>query len=286
MMQKTIFFVLLSIFPSLLFSQASGLFAPEKRKAFADYLFCEKDYLRASEEYEALNNLNKNDSLSYSIGLCFLKMNEYGKAEDVFYQLRNSTLGEESRLLYLKTSFLLNNNIEEKTDSFSNQFGNKDLETSFRRLDLAAQIKAGMSQASLHSLDTNFEGTDVQLLRSFAENFSHPNRKSPFAAALFSAVLPGAGKIYTKNYGDGITSLIVTSLFSFLWYDNFRAGHPTRAWIFAGLTGFCYWGNVYGSYISARNYNLEKAEELNNEFDSFLNSKNYFVPKKIEGSCK
>ncbi|MCK9425370.1 MAG: hypothetical protein M0Q21_04925 [Ignavibacteriaceae bacterium] len=284
---QTIFFLsLLSLFPSFLFSQDSALFTPEKRKAFADHLFCEKDYLRASEEYEGLQSVNKSDSLSYYIGLCFLKMNDYEKAKDYFSQLKNSSLGEESRLLFLKTSFLLNKNIEGESDSSSNQFMNKELKTSFRRLELAAQIKAGMDQTNPLSLNNHFEESDAQILKSFADKFSHPNSKSPFAAALFSTLLPGAGKIYTKNYGDGITSLIVTGLFTFLWYDNFRAGHPTRAWIFAGLTGFFYWGSVYGSYISARNYNLEKEEELNNEFQSYLSSKNYFIPTEIEGSCK
>ncbi|MFA6979946.1 MAG: hypothetical protein WC209_11570 [Ignavibacteriaceae bacterium] len=285
-MRTFYFLILLSLFPILLLSQESELFTPEKRKAFADYLFCEKDYLRASEEYEAINSAAKNDSLSYYIGLCFLKMNDYERAKDHFFLLRNSFLGEESRLLFLKTSFMLNKNIDVKTDSVSIQFVNKDLETSFRRLELAAQIKAGMSQTNLFSLSNDFEESDTQILKSFAENFSHPQRKSPLAAALFSAIIPGAGKIYTKNYGDGITSFIVTGLFAFLAYDNFQANHNTRGWIFAGLTAFFYSGNVYGSYISARNYNLEREEKLKNEFDSYLNSKNYFVPKEIEGSYK
>ncbi len=285
-MRRIFLLSLLSLFPSILFSQESGLFTPEKRKAFADNLFCEKDYLRASEEYEAINSVVKNDSLSYYIGLCLLKMNDYEKAKDHFFLLRNSSLGEESRLLFLKTSFLLNKNVAGEADSFQNQFVNKDLKTSFRRLELAAQIKAGMIQTNLFSPTNDFEENDAQILKRFAENFSHPQRKSPFAAALFSAMVPGAGKIYTKNYGDGITSFIVTGLFAFLSYDNFRAHHNARGWIFAGTAAFFNAGNIYGSYISARNYNLEKEEELNNEFDSFLNSKNYFVPKEIEGSCK
>lgn len=284
-MRRIFFLGLLSLFPSILFSQESGFFTPEKRKAFADYLFCEKDYLRASEEYEGLQSVNKSDSLSYYIGLCFLKMNDYEKAKDHFSQLKNSSLGEESRLLYLKTSFLLNKNIAGEAESFSTQFGNKELKTSFRRLELAAQIKAGMDGANILPLG-DFEKTDARILRSFGDKFSHPQKKSPIAAALFSMIIPGAGKIYTENYGDGITYFVVTSLLTFLSYDNFQAKHNTRGWIFTGLTAFFYSGNIYGSYISARNYNLGQEDKLNGEFDSFLNSKNYFIPKEIEGSCK
>lgn len=285
-MQRIFFLGLLLIFPSILFSQESELFSPNKRKAFADYLFCEKDYLRASEEYDAIRRLNNSDSLTYRIGLCYLKMNEFEKAKKYFFQLKNSSLGEESRLLFLKTSFLLNENSMEELDSSSAQFEKKDLKTSFRRLELVAQIKAGMSQTNLLSLNNAFEESDAQILRSFAKNFSHQENKSPIAAAVFSMLVPGAGKIYTQNYGDGITSFVVTSLFSFLSYDNFHAKHYTRGWVFAGLTAFFYSGNIYGSYISAKNFNREKEEELNNEFDSYLSSKNYFIPEEIEGKCK
>ena len=285
-MRRIFFLGLLSLFPSILFSQESGLFTPEKRKSFADYLFCEKDYLRASEEYEAVNNVNQNDSLAYNIALCNLKMNEFEKAKNCFFQLRNSSLGEESKLLYFKTSYLVNQNFDEIADSSASRFKKEELKTSFMRLKLAAQIKSGMTANELSSLSNKFDESDAEIVKGFAENFAHPKRKSPLAAALFSAIIPGAGKIYTKNYGDGITSFIVTGLFAFLSYDNFRAHHNTRGWIFAGTAAFFNAGNIYGSYVSARNYNLEREEELKNEFDSYLNSKNYFVPKEIEGSCK
>lgn len=277
------FLISLSLFPTFLLPQDSSLFNAEKRKTFADYLFCEKDYLRASEEYEALRTVNKNDSLSYYIGLCFLKMNEYEEAKDHFFLLRNSILGEESRLLLLKIAFLLNDGKNESTES---SFKNEEYKTASLRLTTAIKIKERITQANLFSFGNILNENDKANFNNIFLNKERWQRKSPFAAALFSAMVPGAGKIYTENYGDGITSLLVTGLFSFLCYENILAGHPTRAWIFAGLTGFFYWGNVYGSYISARNYNLEKEENLKNDFNTFIGSRNYFVPREIEGSCK
>jgi TM2 domain-containing membrane protein YozV len=268
---------------SSLFAQERGLLTPEKRKAFADYLFCEKDYLRAAEEFEAVNNENQNDSLQYKIGLCFLKMGEYEKAKHDFSQLRNSSLGEESRLLTLKIAFLQNEGNKESTEP---SFKNEVYKTASLRLTMALKIKERITQTNLISLGNILDENDKVDFNTIFLNKERWQRKSPFAAAIFSAILPGAGKIYTKNYGDGITSLVVTGLFTFLCYENILAGHPTRAWIFAGLTGFFYWGNVYGSYISARNYNREKEEELNSEYESYLGSKNYFVPEEIEGKCK
>ena len=281
---RTIYFlILLSAFPSILLSQESGLFTPEKRKAFADYLFCEKDYLRASEEYEAVNRDNQKDSIKYKIGLCFLKMNEYEKAKDHFFLLKNSSLGEESGLLMLKIAFLQNDGNNESSEP---SFKKEEYKTASLRLTTAIKIKERITQTNLISLRNILDENDNVDFDNIFLNKERWQRKSPFASALLSAMIPGAGKIYTNNYGDGITSFLVTGLFTFLTYDNFRAHHNTRGWIFAGTAAFFNIGNVYGSYISARNYNLEKEEELNNEFDSYLNSKNYFIPKEIEGSCK
>lgn len=277
------FLISLSLFPTFLLPQDSSLFNAEKRKTFADYLFCEKDYLRASDEYEAVNNVNQNDSIKYKIGLCHFKMNDYGKARNYFIQLENSSLNEESRLLLLKIAFLHSDGNNESAES---SFKNEEYKTASLRLATAIKIKERITQTNLISLGNILNENNKANFNNIFLNKERWQRKSPFAAALFSAMVPGAGKIYTENYGDGITSLLVTGLFSFLCYENILAGHPTRAWIFAGLTGFFYWGNVYGSYISARNYNLEKEEELNSEFQSYLSSKNYFVPKEIEGSCK
>jgi len=282
-MRTFYFLILLFLFPTFLLPQDSSLLTTERRKAFADYLFCEKDYFRASEEYEAINRINNNDSLTYQIGLCHLRMNDYGKAKNYFFQLNNSSFKEESRLLMLKIAFLQS---EGNNGSTEPSFKNEAYKTASLRLTMAIKIKERITQTNLISLGNILDENDKVDFNNIFLNQERWQRKSPFAAALFSAMVPGAGKIYTKNYGDGITSFIVTGLFAFLAYDNFRAHHNTRAWIFTGTAAFFNVGNIYGSYISARNYNLEKEEELNNEFDSYMSSKNYFVPKVIEGSCK
>jgi len=51
------------------------------------------------------------------------------------------------------------------------------------------------------------------------------SRKSPLKAAIFSAVIPGAGKIYANEYSDGIYAFIATLVAGYLAFDNFKAGH-------------------------------------------------------------
>ena len=44
-------------------------------------------------------------------------------------------------------------------------------------------------------------------------------------------------------------------IFSFLAYDNFRADHDFRAWLFTGLAAYFYAGNIYGAAAAVQQYN-------------------------------
>lgn len=94
-----------------------------------------------------------------------------------------------------------------------------------------------------------------------------------------SAIIPGSGKMYVGEWSDGIAAFLVTGLFAFLAYDNFRADHTTRAWIFTGLGAFFYAGNVYGSIASAQIFNARVDFKFNDGLKLFLEEKNYFVPE-------
>ena len=62
-MKFPIYLCVLELFASILLAQEKQIdFNSEKNiKKFADYLFCDKDYLRAAEEYQKLNGYEGND---------------------------------------------------------------------------------------------------------------------------------------------------------------------------------------------------------------------------------
>jgi len=106
----------------------------------------------------------------------------------------------------------------------------------------------------------------------------NPPYKNPAWAGIFSAIIPGSGKMYVGEWGDGITGLLITSLFAFLAYDNFKANHNTRAWIFTGIGAFFYAGNIYGSITAAQIFNARIDFEFKNGLNLFLEKENYFLP--------
>jgi TM2 domain-containing membrane protein YozV len=116
------------------------------------------------------------------------------------------------------------------------------------------------------------------ILGNFYDTKIDPPYKSETLAGILSAIIPGSGKIYTEDYGDGITAFLLTGLFSYLAYTNFEHDHYTRAWIFTALGAGFYAGNVYGSVASAQIFNAKLNFDFENGLKLFLEDKNYFTP--------
>jgi TM2 domain-containing membrane protein YozV len=129
-----------------------------------------------------------------------------------------------------------------------------------------------------------FLDEEKRTISNFYDLKKNPPYKSEALAGILSAIIPGAGKIYTEEYGDGITAFILTGLFAYLAYTNFEHDHPTRAWIFTALGAGFYAGNIYGSVTSAQIFNAR----INFEFDEgvklYLEEKNYYAP--VYDFCK
>jgi len=85
-----------------------SLFTGERR-LFADFLYCQKDYLRAADEYKEILRLSDSDTLHLKIGLSYLKSGSLDSASVYFGHVKiNSLLYDYSRQAYYKCQFLLN----------------------------------------------------------------------------------------------------------------------------------------------------------------------------------
>jgi hypothetical protein len=263
-----LFFILLQNF---LFPQDVNLYSPENRKLFGDYLYCQKDYLRAIDEYEAIPDIMPNDTIRFKIGLSYLKMGKYDSASESFSQIK-------------LTSFFYNN---AKMEFFKSQFLSGNFDTLNRGINYYLPVK--QLNAFSYLLDykplpikdkflSSFEGGDKVVLSDFYERKLNPPYKSELTSVLLSTIIPGAGKIYTKEYSDGIIAFLVTSIMGYISYTDFKADHKFRGWLFAGLSAFFYGGNIYGSAASAQIYNAKIDFKLNSDMKLFLEEKDYFIP--------
>jgi TM2 domain-containing membrane protein YozV len=271
------FLITLIAFPQ---STTFDFHSPQNIKKFADHLFCEGDYLRAIEEYTSIRNLSRSDTINFKIMLSYSMLNLYRQVFDSYLSNKFSEFNVDAQKLYLKNKFLVD------SSSFNNDLSNNsfpfELEllavNYFYKLRSIYLIESRSNEIRKDDLLAPFDLQQTQKVEPFIYLSINPDYKSPALAGILSAVLPGSGKMYVGEWGDGISGLLITGLFAFLAYDNFKTDHSTRAWIFTGLGAFFYAGNIYGSIAAAQIFNARIDFEFSNGLKIFLEQENYFLP--------
>ncbi len=129
--------------------------------------------------------------------------------------------------------------------------------------ELAALQAAGLSllrgkedewlrhSAAFTFSDYTLEESERVLSEIGQRRFNSP-RKHAGVAALTSAVIPGAGKIYAGRIGEGVAAFLTVGSLGVITAENWTK-HGLKDWrsILAGsLCATFYLGNIYGSYMS------------------------------------
>ncbi len=86
--------------------------------------------------------------------------------------------------------------------------------------------------------------------------------RSPTAAAIFSAVVPGSGQMYSGRARDGLRHLIFDGLLIYTVYWLAREENYAGAYLVAGITLPFYVGNIMGAKRSAEWFNHAKRTEF------------------------
>ncbi len=251
-------------------------YSPVNVLKFAEYLFEEGDYLRAAGEYQRYLFFSPQDAdmTIYRIGLCYRLAGDRKRAIDFF---RKVATGEtESGLRFAASyqiaySYFLSDQYENSIqylDQALRDTEDADEQGKLRLLTAFNYLHQRRWQDAEHVLvfsfrDDSLNQTASSLRESARTGMALP-RRNPLLAGLLSAVVPGVGKIYCKQYGDGLYSLFLTGVTGLLAWDGFRENgiHSARGWIFGSMCGIFYAGNVYGSAVTARVYNHHLETDL------------------------
>ena len=276
-MKLTLIITLFFFIPNLAQNSHFNFNSPENKKKFADHLFCEGDYLRAVEEYESIRDLYRNDTIDFKIMLGYSSLGIFEKSNEIYDQFNYESLYySDGYLVSLKNKLL----IEQREFDYPAipSFDSAQLK-SFLKLFSISKLYADEPFVSKEKFVSIFEEDEQNTVTLLYDYKFNPPYKSEALAGVLSAIIPGSGKMYVGEWGDGITALLVTGLLAFLAYDNFMANHNTRAWIFTGLGSFFYAGNIYGSIASAQIFNARINFEFKEGLNLFLQQKNYFLPE-------
>jgi hypothetical protein len=145
-------------------------------------------------------------------------------------------------------------------------------------LELQAFEKAGMAllqkeYAMFDTLSKQFTyryypySKQESSLLDYRQQLQKVKRRSPVVAGLLSAILPGAGKVYAGQLGQGVAIFLQNSIFALQAWEGYRKDGPrsARFLIYSGLFTVFYIGNVWGSVLSVQIKRQEMYERINNQ---------------------
>lgn len=237
---------------------------------FADYLFKTQQYTLASEEYERAVYY---DSTNNSALLKLIKAYRFDEKHDIVAQKFDYYFKDS--INYLRRDFA--------QEYVNNLLYRDEFQQAYNYLDINANIEQGYKQsfqlgalllqknwdnafsyALKNAVTNDKKNADLHVIAFRSKQLKY---KKPFIAALFSTIIPGTGKMYSKNWKDGVISLLFVGVNSWQAYRGFHkyGNGSAYGWVFAGFATSFYIGNIFGSYKSAKKYNEKLDNELYNE---------------------
>jgi tetratricopeptide (TPR) repeat protein len=254
---------------------------------FADWLFEQGDFVRAQGEYlkaRVLGANNPDDRVLFRLSKSYLLAGDLSNAEKslslFLREFPRSALVESASFDLAYVLF--------KTERYDDSIG------VLRGMENGGPSFAGKSallEAVNDCLLGDWDGVDALVseesiifpdeLRGAKKALSDLSirgkafkEKSPVAAGILSAFVPGLGKMYAGRVDDGLFSLITIATFAGLAaWGFYEDGLPSvSGWIYASIGAAFYAGNVYGSAMAAIISNREEADSLEKEASSVADS--------------
>jgi TM2 domain-containing membrane protein YozV len=258
----------------------SALLSASNRLKFGNFLFEEKDYLRAATELkEALRSID-NDTLRFNYAFSLFKVGRFSEGGDNFKILFiNPVFSDKSRLMFYESNFFNNDYASFRELTEKKIYLTPRYKDEIERLKYISYFFDKVPFPEVNSFINAFDDSVQEHISHFYFQKKQMTSKSATTAAIFSTFIPGMGKIYTGEIGDGIVAFLSTAVSAYLTYSNFKDNHKFRGWLFSGLTAFFYAGNIYGSAASAQIYNARVQINFEKEVKLFFEQRNYFLPR-------
>lgn len=244
--------------------------------AFADDLFRRGDYYRAITEYERFIFLSPEASqvsrARLQVGMCYFRGGKWEAARDQFLQLKEkdggSPEGKEAWVMLANTFYRLQKYTlaEKLIEEFIRAFPNDERVGDalvMKGICLARFGNTQWARDSFSSVPTNsIRYPDVDVLQGLAGRLETVSRKSPGLAAGLSAVLPGAGQLYTERPRDALVSFLVNGVTIAGMLAAFNNDEEVVGCLFGLFESSWYFGNIYNASMGAHKYNEKQRNSL------------------------
>lgn len=255
----------------------------QKVKQFAEYLYKNGDYSRASYEYLRVLHMFENDQsetlkLNLIIGKCFGYVDDYKNASKYFNVCLDSGTDNDvtnEAVIHMGWMLFKQGNYNDSISFLrvKKPSSNNPLINTLVLADLLCSGDISKSEELIKSYK-NEERPYIKPFEKYLGILKNIKKKSPVKAGLMSGILPGSGRIYSGRVTEGLISMASFFATSYLAYEGFRDQgiKSFRGWLFGSIGAFLYIGNIYGSVVSARitnqkiDNNYKKGIEISMKF--------------------
>jgi len=233
------------------------------QKRFVASLFSQQRYFDCISETRRLASMqNKSSSLDYEYFILanyFLARQHLTVIEQINYQPK---FFNEFNFKLMFADSLINTNRSGDIPQLFLGWSAMDIPTERKFEYLKLLVKAELVNENFqnaYNLADEFNNSSAfdesKQLWNDLKKYSHLEYKNPTVSSFLSAIVPGAGQVYSQRYFDGIISLLSIAACSvggvYLYKKNER-GYAFTLFAFSGLF---YAGNIYGAYNAAQNFN-------------------------------
>lgn len=251
-------------------------YQPENIHRFAAHLFQTGDYLRAAGEYQRYlfsfaESAAGQDTVRMKIALCYRRAS-YFRPAILHYHKVDSIASDWILKGQARYGVALCHTMLAQYDS-SNRCIRLDPDAALdaetradfsRLLVVNSLLERDWFRAADHALQFSLQDSGGQRLANLAAEAVRLRRKSGWQAGIYSAVIPGLGKVYCRRRTEALHSFTTVAIFGWQAYDGFHRGGSgsVKGWIFGSLGTIFYLGNIYGSVVAADIYNEEAENRI------------------------
>ena len=251
-----------------LFSQ--DLYSHDNSVKFGEYLYNSNQYDLAIREFERCVYLKSDDKKSYLyLFKIYRKSNAFDKAIDSYKRFSGSLNLDEMDSTFASEYFKLLIQNEKYHDA-----DNLLMQNSYFKENSNLKLSIILLKKDWVGAEEFKNDINIRVAKSLADITDQGfalKKRSPVMAGLFSAIIPGAGKIYAGKWKDGVISFLMTSTSAFLavraYNQNKNGIYP---WVIGTMSIAYYSGNIYGSSKAVLKYNKEKEDELVKKTSDFI----------------
>ena len=271
-------FIFLALYPTFCYTQ--NLYDREHSQKYAEYLFSSRQHTLAAEEFERLVYFDRNNiSFKYYLVKSYRLSGDLNSGINRIYSFYGSSLDTMPQIMateFVKLELLSDSLSTVRTFIQQKSRLSPENKTVVQSCNLL--LNGDYNQANLLAEDAAVKNPDFPRdIKILSEKAARIKFKSPVIAAGFSAIIPGTGKFYTKNWTDGVVSMLFVVANAWQAYRGFN-DHGVKSgygWTFASLSASFYIGNIFGAVKAAKRYNKNKKNEIDNQVFDFVRSDNF-----------